>query len=126
MMIDTNIIIYAVHPDRAGLRDWLCQQMPCCSVITRVETLGYHRLTDEDRQSLEAIFEFMPILYPSRVTFELAITLRQKRKIALGDALVAATALEHRQTLATANIVDFQWITGLSLVNPTSGADKMK
>jgi predicted nucleic acid-binding protein len=36
----------------------------------------------------------------------------------LGDALVAGTALAHGLTLITHNMDDFQWIAGLSLINP--------
>ena len=33
MLIDTNLIIYAVQPDRGGLRRWITSSLPCCSVI---------------------------------------------------------------------------------------------
>ncbi len=36
----------------------------------------------------------------------------------LGDAIVAATALEHDVTLWTANVDDFRHIEGLRVVNP--------
>ena len=38
--------------------------------------------------------------------------------MSLGDALVAGTALVHSLTLVTRNVEDFQWIQGLSLLNP--------
>jgi predicted nucleic acid-binding protein len=38
--------------------------------------------------------------------------------MSLGDALVAGTALVHELTLVTRNVDDFQWIQGLSLLNP--------
>ncbi len=118
MLIDTNLIIYSVHPDYRQLRHWLVKQSPVCSVISRVESLGYHRLSDADRQSIEAVLDRLDILYPTVETFEKAIHLRQKRNISLGDALIAATALEHRRVLATANIEDFLWITDLTVINP--------
>jgi predicted nucleic acid-binding protein len=36
----------------------------------------------------------------------------------LGDAIIAATAVVHAQTLATRNTDDFAWIPGLRLWNP--------
>lgn len=36
----------------------------------------------------------------------------------LGDSLIAATALEHHLTLATANVDDFLWVDGLKVLNP--------
>jgi predicted nucleic acid-binding protein len=118
MLIDTNLIIYAVQPDRGGLRRWITSALPCCSVISRVEALGYHRLSEAGRQSLEAVFAHLMVYHPTVITFEEAIRLRRQRKMSLGDALIAATALEHRETLATANVADFQWIDNLTLVNP--------
>lgn len=118
MLIDTNLIIYSVSPDYHQLRRWLVEKMPVCSVISRVESLGYHRLSDADRQSIEVVLDRLGILYPTVGTFEKAIYLRQKRKISLGDALIAATALEHRRVLATANMEDFLWITDLTVINP--------
>jgi len=48
----------------------------------------------------------------------LAIQFRQQQSMSLGDAIIAATALEHHQTLATRNIKDFDWIDGLKVINP--------
>ncbi|MBF0142994.1 MAG: type II toxin-antitoxin system VapC family toxin [Magnetococcales bacterium] len=118
MLIDTNLIIYSVHPDYPRLRRWLVGQCPACSVISRVEALGYHRLSVAGRRSIEAVLDHLDILYPTMETFEKAIHLRQQRKISLGDALIAATAWEHRQTLATVNVEDFRWITDLTVINP--------
>ena len=54
-----------------------------------------------------------------------AIGLRQRRAIRLGDAIIAATALEHDLSLVTRNTDDFEWIDDLSFVNPVdpSAAD---
>ena len=38
--------------------------------------------------------------------------------MSLGDVIIAATALEYKQTLATRNTDDFEWIEELSLINP--------
>lgn len=65
MLIDTNLIIYSVHPDYPGLRRWLAGQRPGCSVISRVEALGYHRLSDAGRRSIEAVLNHLDILYPT-------------------------------------------------------------
>lgn len=47
-----------------------------------------------------------------------AVLLLQTRKMTLGDALIAGTALSHNLKLVTRNIADFQWIAGLTLYNP--------
>jgi predicted nucleic acid-binding protein len=83
-----------------------------------VEVLGYHQLDDEERQYLEAFFRLARVLLLSQAVLAQAVALRQQRKMSLGDALVAGTVLVHGLTLVTRNVEDFQWIQGLSLLNP--------
>ena len=47
-----------------------------------------------------------------------AVSLRQQRKMSLGDALVAATALVNHLPLVTHNVADFAWIDSLTVVDP--------
>jgi len=47
-----------------------------------------------------------------------AVQLRQLKKTSLGDAIIAATALENNCVLWTANVEDFVHIDGLRLRNP--------
>ncbi len=47
-----------------------------------------------------------------------AITLRQQRKMGLGDSIIAATALVHGLALVTRNVDDFKHVAGLALINP--------
>ena len=49
---------------------------------------------------------------------ERAVALRQKQKMGLGDAIIAATALVHGLTLVTRNVDDFKHIAGLEVQNP--------
>jgi toxin FitB len=46
------------------------------------------------------------------------ISIRQSKKIALGDAIIAATALTNGLILISRNIKDFENIAGLNVVNP--------
>jgi len=46
------------------------------------------------------------------------IRLRQMRKIKIPDAIIAASALIQGLPLVTHNVSDFQWIEGLSLLDP--------
>ncbi len=78
-----------------------------------MEVLGYHRMTREDKKDFEELFEYAEIYPISSLIVELAITLRQKRKMSLGDAIIAATALQKHQTLVTRNVKDFNWFEGL-------------
>ena len=118
MLIDSNLIIYASKPEYSTLRTWIQDNLPKVSIITWVEVLGYHRLTEAEKTALAALFESLDILYPTPFTFKTAVQLRQQRKLSLGDSLIAATAIEHGLTLATHNTVDFVWIENLALADP--------
>lgn len=43
MLIDSNLIIYATQPLYSQLRSWLVDEATHYSVISRLETLGYHQ-----------------------------------------------------------------------------------
>jgi predicted nucleic acid-binding protein len=121
MLIDSNLIIYATQPPYAQMRGWLVDNATHYCAITRLETLGYHHLGDAEQQAIMAILENLEILMITKVTLEIAIALRQQRKMSLGDALIAASCLEHQLPLATANDKDFDWIEDLEIVNPLDG-----
>lgn len=59
--------------------------------------------------------EVLPI---SQAVLIRAVALRQQRRMTLGDAIIAGTALVYNLTLVTRNVDDFRWITDLSLLNP--------
>jgi hypothetical protein len=120
VLIDSNIIIYAALPAFRELRRFIADHAPAVSVVSYVEVLGYHRLTESDRRYFEDFFVAAPVLDISTEILERATRLRQQRKLGLGDALIAATALAHGLRLLTANIDDFEWIPGLQLGNPLS------
>jgi toxin FitB len=55
-LIDSNIIIYAAKPEHAHLRQFIAENAPSVSAVSYVEVLGYHRLSDQERQLFEAFF----------------------------------------------------------------------
>jgi len=118
MLLDSNIIIYATQPQYPWLREFIAAHEPTISAISYLETLGYHRLTDLERQLLEEFFEVSFILPISQPVVGQAVTLRQVQRMTLGDAIIAGTALVHGLVLVTRNVNDFRWIEGLQLLNP--------
>jgi toxin FitB len=92
-MLDSNLIIYAARPEYPGLRRLIAARSPAVSAISVVEVLGYHKLSEEDRRHFEAFFAAAKVLPISDAVVARAVSLRQSRKMSLGDALVAATAL---------------------------------
>jgi predicted nucleic acid-binding protein len=118
MLLDSNIIIYSAKRDYAELRGFLAENVYSVSAISIVEVLGYHLLGDKQRQYLIEFFKAANILSISDSVVTEAVKLRQIRRMSLGDAIVAGTALDHRLALATRNVRDFSWIQTLSLINP--------
>jgi toxin FitB len=91
------------------------------SVISYVETLGFHQLTEPEKQFLIEFFANVDLSPLSDAVLHRAISLRQSRAMKLGDSLIAATALVAGTTLVTRNTHDFAWITELSLLDPFAG-----
>lgn len=118
MLLDSNIIIYAVQPQYENVRQFIAENAPYISVISKIEVLGYYRLDQESRQLLEEFFNAAEILPLGDSIVNKAIELRQQRKISLGDSIVAATALVHGLTLVTRNTQDFKWVNNLNLIDP--------
>ena len=118
MLLDSNIIIYAAQPKHEALRQFIAVHAPSVSLVSHVEVLGYHNLSDSDRQFFEEFFRATDILPISSEIAAQAIRLRQQRKLSLGDSLLAGTALTYGLTLLTHNTTDFQWIPGLGLFDP--------
>ncbi|CAN5248410.1 hypothetical protein BH20ACI1_BH20ACI1_11570 [soil metagenome] len=118
MILDSNIIIYAARPEYDFLREFIAENSPSVSAVSYVEVLGYHKLADEERKILEEFFDSTQILSISKAVITKAVELRQSKKMTLGDALIAATALVNNLTLVTNNTADFAWIDELKLFNP--------
>ncbi|MGE4096497.1 MAG: type II toxin-antitoxin system VapC family toxin [Candidatus Binatia bacterium] len=118
MLLDSNIIIYAAQPQQAALRQFIEAHTPAVSVISYIEVLGYHKLTAEARQFLEQFFQSAERLPVSETIVQWAIKLRQRRKMSLGDSIIASTAIVYNRTLVTHNTDDFRWIEEVKLLDP--------
>lgn len=113
MLLDSNIIIYAALPENVPLRRFIAERAPAVSAVSLVEVLGYHRLSETQRQHFEAFFAAAAVPPISDAVVAEAVSLRQGRKMTLGDALIAATALVYGRVLLTHNTGDFADIPGL-------------
>jgi toxin FitB len=118
MILDSNIIIYAARPQNDKLREFIRTNAPSVSAISYAEVLGYHRLVDHEIQALGRFFQATAILPVDMAVIEQAATLRRQRRMSLGDAIIAATAILHALTLVTHNVADFQWVPDLKVIDP--------
>jgi toxin FitB len=118
MLLDSNSIISAAHPEHTALRQFIADDAPAVSVISGIEVLGYYRLSEQEHQLLKRFFQAAEVLPLSDVVVQWAIRLRQRCRMSLGDAIVAGTALAHGRTLVTHNTGDFRWISEVRLLAP--------
>lgn len=120
MLLDTNIVIYAGQPRYPNIRALAIAPGVKVSLVSYVEALGWPKITHAERERLEDFFIETEVLPVSDAVADEAVRLRQIRKMEMADALIAATALVHGQTLVTRNVADFRWISGLGLMNPVT------
>ena len=88
------------------------------SVIAKIELLGYNDLP-HTMTALEEFVDTATILPLDKSVVQRTIELRRLyKKLKLGDAIIAATALIYNLTLLSRNISDFKNINGLSVIDP--------
>lgn len=118
MILDSNIIIYANKPGYRALQLYLAARQPDlqASLISKIEVLGFPRITVADEQDLTAFMDAMAILPVDEAIITEAIRLRQQRKRSLGDSIIAATAFLYDLPVLTNNVTDFADIDGLQVI----------
>lgn len=122
-LLDSNVIIYSTSPAHSFIPSLIERLAPAASAISYVEVLGFQKITKAEEQQYLNIFAAAVIFPIEQPTLNEAVRLRQIKKMTLGDAIVAATAMIHRLPLITRNKTDFAWIPGLQVFNPFDPAD---
>jgi predicted nucleic acid-binding protein len=113
---DTNIIIYLGNKTLNG--NITGDTPPCYASITIIEALGFMDIRASEAQRIKELLDTMIQIPLDASVIAKAVQLRRFKRLSLGDAIVAATALEHDCVLYTANTEDFKHIEGLRLHNP--------
>lgn len=118
-LIDTNILIYSGESRYASvLIPFVTDPENCVSVVSYVETLGFHRITTGQIAYFENVFRVLQTLPINDLVIEQAVKIRQMKKMSLGDTFIAATALVHGMDIVSRNSADFSGIPGLTVINP--------
>ena len=118
-LIDTNVIIDNFGdklPEEAKMLLYSIELN--ISAVTKIEVLGWKNATQEQLQPLYDFMEIVNVLPINDAVIEKTIAIRQAQKIALGDAIIAATALIYGLILISRNTSDFKNITGLNVIDP--------
>jgi predicted nucleic acid-binding protein len=116
LCFDTNVVIYLGNQT---LDERIIGSEPICyASVSLVEALGYPDILASEEQRIKELYDTMIEIPLSASIIQAAVRLRQLKKMSLGDAIVAATALENDCVLWTANVEDFTHVDGLRLRNP--------
>lgn len=120
-LVDTNIIIY-LSKRKIDLRQiTLGEEQLFISVITYMEVLGFRFNDNHEKDIVQKICDLFPIIDLSHEIVDKVISIRQKHKIKLPDAIILATATVTDLELETANVSDFINIESeLKIFNPLS------
>jgi hypothetical protein len=86
------------------------------SDVSRIEVLGFSNSIEEE-ESFISFFSDLQILSLDEAVIQKSIQIRKQKRIKLGDAIIAATAMVHNLKLITRNVVDFNCIDDLELIN---------
>lgn len=118
-LVDTNILIYLSKRKLEFDQVASPNSELSISVITYMEVLGYKFETDFEKQTVVQLCKYFPIIHLNSEIIEKVISIRQKHKIKLPDAIILATALIGDLELVTANVADFIHIDpNLKITNP--------
>jgi len=118
-LIDTNVIIDNFGnklPEKAKV--FFDTFEPVVSAVTKIEVLGWLNATKEQLNPLYYFMEITTVLPINETVIEKTIAIRQTKKIPLGDAIIAATALVYGLILLSRNTSDFKNIDSLKVINP--------
>ena len=117
-LIDSNILIYAARPEFLHIKEMIEKENVAVSEISRLEVMGYHRITEEQKDFFKAIFLLVQLIPVDEQIIDKAIIIRQTKNVKIGDAIIAATAVLNSYELVTRNTGDFSHITEIVLNNP--------
>jgi predicted nucleic acid-binding protein len=116
-LLDSNVII-----DLIGKKlpiqtiNVIGENFMLSSDVSRIEVLGFSNSIEEE-ESFISFFSDLKILSLDEAVIQKSIQIRKQKRIKLGDAIIAATALVHNLKLITRNVVDFNGIDDLELIN---------
>ena len=122
MILDSNIVIYYTDPTQTKLQNYLNTHFDSLNVsaITHLEVLGYHKISFQDKIDFANFFKSIKLKRITKPIIEQAILLRQQKKMSVGDAIIAATALVNDEPLITNNEDDFKHIPNLIIISMDS------
>ena len=136
ILLDTNVVSELMKPQPdSSVLDWMDRQtkaevftsaITCAEIELGISLLPEGKRRDALNKAAHAMFTedfacaILPFNEDSATHYATLVAQRTRigRPITTEDAQIAAIALQHRLTLVTRNIRDFEKIQNLSLINP--------
>lgn len=121
-LMDSNVLIDFIAqtiPEKGFLyiQDIIDNEFLIPTVV-KIEVLGFNGNFPELMSKMREFVNLATLLPLNDLVIEETIELRRNyKKIKLGDAIIAATALVHSLVLITRNTQDFRNIPGLSVID---------
>jgi len=123
-IVDTNIIIYyldnQIPLSQLNKIENIFIESFNISTITKIELLGWHRINSTVKKKIEEFISNSQVFYFDSIIEKKVIEIKQEFKIAIPDAIIAATALMNNFIIVTRNEKDFINIPQLNIYNPFS------
>ena len=120
-LLDTNILIYyfngSLLPETKNILTDIIQNSFNISVISKMEFLGFQRFDSKEKVKAENFLSYTNVISLNDCIVEQVINIKQKRKMKLPDAIIAATAMQHNMKLVTHNTQDFKELN-ISIIDP--------
>ena len=117
-LMDSNVIIDYLGNKLPATNSAFIDSLPIViSVITRIEITGWYNATNQQIQKLMAFSEKAFVYQLNEEIIIQTIHIRQKHKIKLPDAIIAATAIVNKLTLITHDIDDYSVVKNLKIAD---------
>lgn len=114
LLVDTSVLIFLLEGNKLAT-EMLQDKILYYSFITEIELLGFYGITIPQKKFIQKFLsDLNKIGYTEKIE-KLTIELRQKKKIKVPDAIIAATALAHDLPLITEDR-GFKSITDLECI----------
>ena len=113
VLLDSNIIIYLGSDKAKTIEKFLINKELCVSVITKVETLGYHKISETEKKFLNLVFSKIEVIPLEEEIIEATEVLLKYEGYIQREKLIA----EKLQRLEHINIrgrIDYNSIQSLS------------
>lgn len=105
-LLDTNAVIALLQGNGKMLRLLRSARWIGISIITYLEFLSYPAIKENDKRCFDDLIQRIDIINLEKDENDLLdfiVTLRQKYRIKMPDAIIAATAITHKAILVTAD-----------------------